>query len=633
MSKRICKRWIGGILAVVILLTNITVIVSANDDWSDIQDYYPFSSWATDVGNRYKIIFLEDNKRAASRLEITNLLFNLISIEKVQGTTSQFSDISSINDVLKERITKMLQAGIISGYEDGTFRPNNPVTRAEFVTMLCRTKLLKTNSKVEENLFKDVINHWAEEDINKIAKLGIVAGKGNDEFWPEDNITPEELLIILDRLAELKYIPSCSVISAVQDTFKSKVYGSKEQYIIERMYSQFDEIQGFMKYNWPYKSYYDPSLWNELATVNDIQYVIYFMMSRNYQVEESGESRVIFDKIGEILLQNKKNEGNYYTMSDFLSCIMPCQIATGVGKWRNFSYDKSLGIMYTNFNKLENSDRENISNILQNDKSILLENISMEFPIDVPITKYMLNYFAMKMEETYAGYREAWKYWLYDYIGKTSNFVTKGSDLPSNYNEYPYIVYGIPKEAYERPFIYSDKFEVNPPINCFAKYSNAMERGASYASNYFDAILNVDYKNLNEQKFSKDVSTCLYYVPEEDIAEYIQYVKQNEIVLSGKGFAIPGTLYISDGFLYVRAILQFEVVSAKDMKNLLFGDMRFGLPDDVKYNSKSYTLYVDLPLTGGPTIYDGEVRHDIYKLSYSPIVEGIHWYGTNYNLP
>lgn len=74
-------------------------------------------------------------------------------------------------------------------------------------------------------------------------------------------------------------------------------------------------------------------------------------------------------------------------------------------------------------------------------------------------------------------------------------------------------------------------------------------------------------------------------------------------------------------------MLQFEVVSAKEMKNLLFGDMQFGVPEDITYTTSEYTLYVDRGIQGGPTIWDGEVTYDKYKLWYEPILYGVHWDG------
>lgn len=63
-------------LTVLMLFTSINVVVKAeeNVDWSDVQRYYPFSSWAVDTGIKYKVIFLENNRRETKRYEVANIL-------------------------------------------------------------------------------------------------------------------------------------------------------------------------------------------------------------------------------------------------------------------------------------------------------------------------------------------------------------------------------------------------------------------------------------------------------------------------------------------------------------------------------------------------------------------------------
>ena len=77
------KRWISALIATFLLLGSVNVVIGADTevDWSDVERYYPFSSWAVDTGIKYKLIFLENNRRETTRYEVANILFNLSSLK------------------------------------------------------------------------------------------------------------------------------------------------------------------------------------------------------------------------------------------------------------------------------------------------------------------------------------------------------------------------------------------------------------------------------------------------------------------------------------------------------------------------------------------------------------------------
>lgn len=94
--------------------------------------------------------------------------------------------------------------GIMQNYEDGTFRPDNKVTRAEFSTILIRLLSLEQAAEAidEPSKFNDVAdNHWAKKQINLLYTLGYINGVGNGQFMPDGNITYEQavktLVVIL----------------------------------------------------------------------------------------------------------------------------------------------------------------------------------------------------------------------------------------------------------------------------------------------------------------------------------------------------------------------------------------------------------------------------------------------------
>lgn len=96
-------------------------------------------------------------------------------------------------------IQKMADASIVAGNPDGTFKPNNNISRAEFASMVVRAfKLESTNGKV----FSDTVNHWAKDSIAIANASGVVSGYG-ETFGPDDPITTEQMAVMIVKAAKL----------------------------------------------------------------------------------------------------------------------------------------------------------------------------------------------------------------------------------------------------------------------------------------------------------------------------------------------------------------------------------------------------------------------------------------------
>lgn len=109
-------------------------------------------------------------------------------------TASAFSDINDKNADF------LVSKGIIKGYEDGTFKPNNNITRAEFSTIMCRALGITdyAQSVSNEQMFSDVpTSNWACGYINALAKKGIINGVGDGKFDPNSTITYAQVSKIL----------------------------------------------------------------------------------------------------------------------------------------------------------------------------------------------------------------------------------------------------------------------------------------------------------------------------------------------------------------------------------------------------------------------------------------------------
>lgn len=93
-------------------------------------------------------------------------------------------------------VGKLVELGILDGYEDGTFKPDNTITRAEF------SKIIRTALKlelVEGNSFSDTENHWAENEIYTLVQKGIIDKSEYINFEPDKPITRIEMAKMIVR--------------------------------------------------------------------------------------------------------------------------------------------------------------------------------------------------------------------------------------------------------------------------------------------------------------------------------------------------------------------------------------------------------------------------------------------------
>ena len=110
-----------------------------------------------------------------------------------------FSDLESV-PWAKEAIEALAAKGVVSGPGDGTFRPNNKVTRAEFLKMLMTAfSLIDKNAA---STFSDVKEGmWYYEAVATAEKLGIVKGKGDGSFGVNEQITRQDMAVMAYRIS------------------------------------------------------------------------------------------------------------------------------------------------------------------------------------------------------------------------------------------------------------------------------------------------------------------------------------------------------------------------------------------------------------------------------------------------
>lgn len=134
-----------------------------------------------------------------TRAEAATVFFRLLT-DKARDANltdrSPYPDVSA-GDWYNKAIATLSRMGILSGYEDGRFRPNATVTRAEFAAMAAR---FDTEAKPVDTPFTDLTGCWAADEIAKAYGKGWVNGYGDNTFRPNGPITRAEAVTLINRV-------------------------------------------------------------------------------------------------------------------------------------------------------------------------------------------------------------------------------------------------------------------------------------------------------------------------------------------------------------------------------------------------------------------------------------------------
>ena len=115
---------------------------------------------------------------------------------------SNFSDINT--HWANNSIKFLADRGIINGMSDTEFAPNNNITRAEFITLLAKLDSINENKYKTENFTDVPSNAWFNPYVDWASKTGITSGTSNATFAPNNNITREQMAVMIERFCEYK---------------------------------------------------------------------------------------------------------------------------------------------------------------------------------------------------------------------------------------------------------------------------------------------------------------------------------------------------------------------------------------------------------------------------------------------
>jgi hypothetical protein len=127
--------------------------------------------------------------------------FAVLAREKAETPGTETPGLKDIAGHWAEaNIIQLVAAGAVKGYPEGTFKPDNTISRAEFATILVKAFKLEARAG---KVFNDTADHWAKDFIAAAAAEGIVTGYSDTSFGPDDSITREQMAVMIAKAAEL----------------------------------------------------------------------------------------------------------------------------------------------------------------------------------------------------------------------------------------------------------------------------------------------------------------------------------------------------------------------------------------------------------------------------------------------
>lgn len=190
--------------------------------WLNIDDHYAYI-----IGYEDGTVRPQGN---ITRAEVATIFFRLLTDEvraEYWSTVSGYTDVKA-GDWYNNAISTLSDLGIITGYEDGTFRPNASISRAEFVTIA--TRFFDYTAEYE-GTFSDVsYSSWYADFVQAAVDMGLVNGYENGTFRPNASITRAEAVAIVNRVLLRRPDAEHLLSWAVMNTFSDNVLESAWYY-------------------------------------------------------------------------------------------------------------------------------------------------------------------------------------------------------------------------------------------------------------------------------------------------------------------------------------------------------------------------------------------------------------------
>ncbi|MCG7337148.1 S-layer homology domain-containing protein [Sporosarcina sp. ACRSM] len=155
--------------------------------------------------------------KVISRGEFVQLIYESQGEKPLEKERTSFTDIQK-EDSYYAAVVTLAEQGVFSGYSDGTFRPANPLTRAQMAVMVSKAYDLKERDH-NSLPFSDINqNHWAFSQISKLYHADIVKGNEKNQYAPNQHLTWAHAVGIVYKALQYEDEPSVAEAPSVMDT-------------------------------------------------------------------------------------------------------------------------------------------------------------------------------------------------------------------------------------------------------------------------------------------------------------------------------------------------------------------------------------------------------------------------------
>ena len=139
-----------------------------------------------------------------TRAEVATIFFRLLKDETREANMTKSNNYNDMKDGAWYTcaVSTLSKMGIIKGYEDGSFKPDASISRAEFAAIAAR---FDPDGDTTPATFSDVSSHWAKDEISIAANHGWIKGYEDGSFKPDQKITRAETMTLVNRV--LKRLP------------------------------------------------------------------------------------------------------------------------------------------------------------------------------------------------------------------------------------------------------------------------------------------------------------------------------------------------------------------------------------------------------------------------------------------
>ncbi|OBY80930.1 hypothetical protein BBG47_03620 [Paenibacillus sp. KS1] len=189
-------------------------VIEYTKSYEDISGIYPEARYAIEALTAKHIVqgiseTLFSPSKAVTRAEFSSMIVKALSLDRLitdRKEEAAYSDVRK-GDWYYEDVKIMHQLQITKGYDDGTFKPNEPVTREQMVVMMMNAlqilgQVQGGNAQASGNAFADqnAISSWAQSSVNKAKEMKIVSGTGQNLFMPKQSSNRADTAVLVWKM-------------------------------------------------------------------------------------------------------------------------------------------------------------------------------------------------------------------------------------------------------------------------------------------------------------------------------------------------------------------------------------------------------------------------------------------------